>query len=276
MTLVNNAIVHPSKPSFQWCIFHLPMSFNFWSVLHAPRGHLYFVSTTSTNPACSIRFFILSIIWKVLPNRSPHSMASFPHSSHISPGLIEPSSELGTGDNSSCSIYPPGARCLLRRRGQLKIVRKPWSLKGLILLETLVVEGWPVRNATVQEPNVYEVKVVFLVHPFAAAVVDLEAKIGGEEVRLNGWQISRWRLSTSYLFTWSIRGRVTYYLCLGKLVCEIPSRACCQNKTLLQEIPLPYIAQMPVPVPISRARLGFTIGARKSLSLRVRRKIWWL
>lgn len=235
MTLVNNAIVHPSKPSFQWCIFHLPMSFSFWSVLHAPRGHLYFVSTTSTNPACTIRSFIVSIIWKVLPNRSPHSMASFPHSSHISPGWMEPSSDLGTGDSSSCSIYPPGARCLLKRRIQLQIVRKPWALKGLHLLVTLAVECRPVRNATVQEPNVYEVKVVLLVHPFAAAVVNLEAKIGRGVVGLNGWQISRWRLSTSCLFTWGIRGRVTYNLRFGKLVCKIPLRACCQDRTLLRD-----------------------------------------
>lgn len=214
MTLVNNAIVHPSKPSFQWCIFHLPISFSFWSVLHAPRGHLYFVSTTSTNPACSIRFFILSIIWKVLPNRSPHSMASLPHSSHISPGWMEPSSDLGTGDNSNCSIYPPGARWLLIRRSQPQSTRKAWALQGLNILVTLAVEGRPISNTPVQEPNVYEVEVIFLVHPFAAAVVNLKAKVRGEEVGLNGWKISRWRLSTSYLSKWRIRGRKNHLLSL--------------------------------------------------------------
>lgn len=68
------------------------------------------------------------------------------------------------------------------------VTNRPKALgsQGPNLLVTLAVEGRPVRNTTVQEPNVYKVKVVFLVHPLAAAVVNLEAKVGGEPVGLNG------------------------------------------------------------------------------------------
>lgn len=65
------------------------------------------------------------------------------------------------------------------------------GLYGLNLLVTLAVEGGPISNTPVQEPNVDEVEAIFLVHPFAAAVINLEAKIRREEVGLNGWKASR-------------------------------------------------------------------------------------
>ena len=74
----------------------------------------------------------------------------------------------------------------LRRRSQLQIARRAWALQGLNLLVTLAVEGGPISNAPVEDPYVYEVEVIFLVHPFTSAVVNLEAEIRGGEVRLNG------------------------------------------------------------------------------------------
>ena len=142
ITLVNSAIVHPSKPSFQWCRFHLPRSFNFWSVLQAPSGHLYFVSTTSTNPALLIRSFIFSCIRNVLPNRSPHSIANLPHSSHMSPGWMEPSSERGTGEISSCSRYPPGVRWLKKESAMYYNCMKSKPTRKLLDKELANLQQW--------------------------------------------------------------------------------------------------------------------------------------
>ena len=61
------------------------------------------------------------------------------------------------------------------------------------LLVTFAVKGRPVGHAPVQEPNMYEIKMVFLVDPLAAAVVNFETKIGRGEVRLNGREVGRWK-----------------------------------------------------------------------------------
>jgi len=102
--LVNNAIVQPSSPMSHKCIFHLPMSFSRGSLLHGPRGHLNLYSTTSTNPAATIKSFICVWMSMVLPKSSPHSIASSPEVSHIEPGGMDPSSHFVITESSACSM----------------------------------------------------------------------------------------------------------------------------------------------------------------------------
>lgn len=53
------------------------------------------------------------------------------------------------------------------------------------LLIAFPVQGWPVGHACIQQTDVDEVEVVFRIDPLAAAVVDLETKIGRCEVGLD-------------------------------------------------------------------------------------------
>lgn len=62
-----------------------------------------------------------------------------------------------------------------------------WDESGLLV--AFSIEGGPIRHAAVQHPDVNVVEMIFGVDPFAAAVVNLKAEIGGNAVRLNGRQI---------------------------------------------------------------------------------------
>ena len=56
-----------------------------------------------------------------------------------------------------------------------------WGPSGFLRLpcslEAFFVEGGPVSDASVEEPDVDVVEVVWRIDPFAAAVVDLEAEV---------------------------------------------------------------------------------------------------
>ena len=53
------------------------------------------------------------------------------------------------------------------------------SLRGSGSLKAFFVEGGPVGNASVKEPDIDVVEVVWRVNPFTTAIVDLETEIWG-------------------------------------------------------------------------------------------------
>lgn len=74
------------------------------------------------------------------------------------------------------------------------------------VIKTFFVEGGPVGNTSVEEPDVDVVEVVGRVYPFAAAVVDLEAEIWGRSCP------ESWReIGSDHFRVW-------------ELICDIPMR----------------------------------------------------
>lgn len=87
------------------------------------------------------------------------------------------------------------------------IMNAPFDLfdpsAGLEVFVTLLVKRWPVGNAAKKASNVHKVEVVLVVDPFAAAIVDFEAAVGG----LHPW------------LDW--REICPYYFCIGELVSDV-------------------------------------------------------
>lgn len=100
-----------------------------------------------------------------------------------------------------------------------------------------------------------EIKVIFGIHPVAAAIINLERQIRRFGAWLDGRKIGPYRSRA--------------WVCLGEVTAARQSIARVGRR-------ITNTAQVPVPHPTSRARLGFCSGARKSLSFMVIKKAWCL
>jgi hypothetical protein len=150
-----------------------------------PMGHLYLCSTTSTNPASMIFCFDSSTTRRVFPKLSPHWMEISPHWCRGSPGFTVPSSDLGTTLPSTCSIQPPGLRCL----ANLSIHTRGEKLGLISSLHNLLVECRPVGDAAIQAADVDKIEALPRVQPFLCTVTYLELKVGWNIGWLNWGQI---------------------------------------------------------------------------------------
>ena len=70
---------------------------------------------------------------------------------------------------------------------------KEKKLRGIVLLVTFSVESRPVRHATEHLAHMDEIKMVLLVSPWAAAVIDLEVEINRGRRGLNGREVGSLR-----------------------------------------------------------------------------------
>lgn len=75
------------------------------------------------------------------------------------------------------------------KQGQSSKTSRIIHQRECALLEALTIECRPIGNASVQETDVNVFEILLGVDPFTAAVVDLEAKIRWDAIRLDGRKI---------------------------------------------------------------------------------------
>jgi hypothetical protein len=113
---------------------------------------------------------------------------TWPNFAMVLSGLTVSSSERKVREVSYCSIQPPGFRWLgIHCQLVLFIQRKFWA--GIHARVRLLVESWPVRHASVQRAQVYEVEIVPLECPVVVEVFNFEADVGWDPVGLDGGEV---------------------------------------------------------------------------------------
>jgi len=164
---------NPSRPSRRYRRNQAPQFLSSGSLGHIPMGTLVLRSVMFVKPpAASTHSRAISHVAKLLPIFSPiPSNIVFQRASAVS-GLRVPSSLCTLLDSSTCSIHPPGLRCLS------SVSCKAFRVNCRCLPQHLPVKCCPVGHTSDHSPHMNEVEVILWIRPVFIHIIDYKLAVG--------------------------------------------------------------------------------------------------